>query len=74
MQTRLDTTGVITTDMWVGADCDKTSMLEQNMAKSIIDDAFAEEMHRPRVRIYQGEGRMALLSSLLRLGRDIKES
>jgi len=57
--TRLDTTGVITTDMYVGCGPDKP-MLEQNMAKSIIDDAFAEEMHRPRVRIYQGEGRMAL--------------
>lgn len=30
------------------------------MAKSIIDDAFAGEMHKPKVRIFQGEGRMAL--------------
>lgn len=35
-------------------------LMEQNMAKGMIDDAFAGAVHHPKISIYRDEGRMAL--------------
>lgn len=43
-----------------GAGAPGEPLMEQNMAKGMIDDAFAGAVHHPKISIYRDEGRMAL--------------
>lgn len=47
--------------------------MEQNMAKGMIDDAFAGAVNQPKVSIYRDEGRMALAFITPQVGERYKE-